>query len=191
MTYWQAFGGILRAGFVAFGRQLFAVVTLTMIGWLFLNYRGLDWVSELQNENAKAPYTSVVPTFLIWSFLVTAIGCAFTNGRAVNVTAERVRHAARVMVPSNAVLAIKVLFAQCAVAAVVLAVLSSAPPPFPLIEFGQSIGWARLIQLLWSALCSLGVATFGSTGHAAYPALRWFNLAEALIAMRRDLAAAS
>src|SRR5689334_9352756 len=89
IRYSQALSGPLNAGFVAYGRQLFAVITLTVIGWVLLNYHSQDLALAVRNEDAKTSYVTAVTTFLVWSFLITAISCALASGRAIDTNTQR------------------------------------------------------------------------------------------------------
>jgi len=81
IRYWQALSGPLNAGFVAYGRQLFAVITLTVIGWVLLNYHSQDLALAVRNEDAKTSYVTAVATFLVWSFLNVLISGGMRSAR--------------------------------------------------------------------------------------------------------------
>src|SRR5690348_14440874 len=89
IKYRKALSGLLNAGFVAYGRQLFAVITLTVIGWVLLNYHSQDLALAVRNEDAKTSYVTAVTTFLVWSFLITAVSCALASGRAIDTNTQR------------------------------------------------------------------------------------------------------
>lgn len=66
-----------------------------MIGWVLLNYHSQDLALAVRNEDARISYVTAVTTFLVWSFLITAISCALTSGRAIDTTAERIHNVAQ------------------------------------------------------------------------------------------------
>lgn len=110
-------------------------------------------------------------SFLTWAYLVTAIGFAFTKGRFVETTAERIRQAARAMHPAAPALVIKILLSQCLLCAIGSAVISLSIPPDFLIALARKMGYANFATLIWPAVFSLGISGFGATAHAAQIAL--------------------
>jgi hypothetical protein len=155
---------------VAMILQLAAIITITVIAMLIMDDGFPKQVSSI-NQAASNPITGFGAPVLTWAYLLTAIGLAFTSGRFVDTTAQRIRHAARVMHPTNPALIIMMLFSQCLLCAIGSAVISLSIPPDFLIMLVRKMGYANFAPLIWPAVFSLGISGFGATAHAAKIAL--------------------
>lgn len=167
MNYWKSIRELFLAGLVAGGRQAFAIL------WLIVTVRIL-----LRNScgtfscDSRATLLGDGVPLLAWSFLLTAMGCALTRDRSVDITADRMRLASQNMMPSSPTAASKILFTQCSIAAAALAVTGLIDPPILMSKVWCSTECGWLIRVAWAALFSLVAATFGASAHAAYRALR-------------------
>jgi hypothetical protein len=69
---------LLRAGLVASGCQLGSVVIVTLLA-LFLISHGIILQSTLATTDSDSFWISASP-FLIWAYLITAVGWTLTGG---------------------------------------------------------------------------------------------------------------
>src|ERR1700722_18696750 len=80
---------LLRAGFVASGCQLGSVVFVTLLA-LFLAAHGFILQSTLATTDSESFWISISP-FLIWAYLLTAVGWALTGGQFIERTVAHFR----------------------------------------------------------------------------------------------------
>jgi hypothetical protein len=138
------------------------VVAITLLVILFAEYRD----NNFSTPNPDPPFSVV--SLLQLTYLACAAGVALTKHRYVTLTSTRIRHASRLMSASEpnraaGTIAICLGFASIGCAGYVL-----QPPPAIL----ASVDWrisphAAAVPVLWSALMSVCVASFGSNAHAA------------------------
>lgn len=162
---------LFQAGIVAISLQLVAIITITVAAGLASRGGFFPLFPSATNRFTDNPILIFGAPFLTWAYSLIAIGFAFTRGRFVDVTAEHIRRAARAMRPADLTKIIRILFSQFLLCAVGSAIIGLALPPDILVVWGREAGWSSLGPLLWSAACSLGVAGFGATAHAAYRAI--------------------
>lgn len=166
MKRWKLVQELFLAGRVAAGRQLIAILLLT-IGVRVL----LTNACSTSTCDSKAMLLDVGVPLLAWSFLLTAMGCALTHDSFVDITAERMRRASQNMRPSSPKFASRLLLTRCSIAAAALAVAGLTGPPVLVNGVWCRAECGRFIQIVWPAVFSIGVATFGASAHAAYRAL--------------------
>ena len=167
MKHWKSIRELFLAGLVSAGRQLIAILLLTVTVRVVL--ANWCWTS---NCDSRGTLLGVGVPLLAWAYLLTAIGCALTHDRFVDMTADRMRLASRNMRAWSPTFASRVLFVQCSIAAATLAATGLTVPPILMSKVWCSADCGWLIQILWAALFSVGAATFGASAHAAYRALK-------------------
>ena len=121
------------------------------------------------NAPGRDPALSVV-SLLPLIYVVLAAAVALTERRYVTLTSTRIRHASRLMSPSEpdrtaGTLAICLFFASIGCASLAL-----QPPPAILVSMNWHLGPHAAAPILWSALISVCVAGFGANAHAAVDA---------------------
>jgi hypothetical protein len=134
------------------------VVTPLMI--LFAQYRDND------GSAAGDPASSII-TLLPLIYVMFATGVALTKHRYLTLTTTRIRHSSRLMSSSEperaaGTIAICFLFASIGCASFAL-----QPPPAFLVATNWHLGSYAAAPILWSALMSVAVASFGANSHAA------------------------
>ena len=145
---------LLQAGLVAAGRQLLAVAVITVVISIF----------ESDQRVQCLPLDS---PFLQFAYLLTAIGLALSNDRFIDVTADRIRRASRIMNAVKPEEVSKRLGVQLAITAILLGVITVREPPDFLLAAGQYLGSACGAVIGWAGSMSVGVACFGASAHAA------------------------
>ncbi|WP_426440310.1 hypothetical protein [Bradyrhizobium genosp. P] len=129
--------------------------------------------AQYRDDNAIAsgrdPALSVI-SLLPLIYVVLAAGIALTKHRYVTLTSARIRYASRLVSPSDpdrlsGTLAICFFFASIGCASFAL-----QPPPAILIAMNWHLGSQAAAPLLWPALMSVCVASFGANAHAAVDA---------------------
>jgi hypothetical protein len=108
-----------------------------------------------------------VTSFLQITYLLIALGLAFTNNRFVDSTAAYIRVASRQMNPLEPNLAANALLICLWFTAIGLAGLTLGPPPSFLNELRWDFGPFEAVPINWSAMTSVGVAAFGANALAA------------------------
>jgi hypothetical protein len=63
------------------------------------------------------------------------------------------------------------LVAQFGLAAILFAVFALQAPPNAIISVSQYFGFPGAASIIWTAVMSVGVASFGATAHAAVKAI--------------------
>ena len=100
-------------------------------------------------------------------YLLTAVGEAATRHRFVDLTAERIRRASRLMNSSDPGRASNILMISLWFAAMGFAAVSLGPPPSFLTEHGWHLSYFDAAPIIWSGMMSIGVASFGANAQAA------------------------
>jgi hypothetical protein len=144
--------------------QTAIVFAITPLVILFAQYRDDD-----TSASGRDPAFSVI-SLLPLIYVVLAAGVALTKHRYVALTSTRIRHASRLMSSSEpdratGTLAICFFFASIGCASFAL-----QPPPAILVAMNWHLGPHAAAPMLWSALMSVCVASFGANAHAAVDA---------------------
>lgn len=137
---------------------------MTPLVIVFAQYRDDD-----SNAPGRDPALSVV-SLLPLIYVVFAAGVALTKHRYVTLTSTRIRHASRLMSSSEpdratGTLAICLFFASMGCASLAL-----QPPPAILMAMNWHLGPHAAGPMLWAALMSVCMASFGANAHAAVDA---------------------
>jgi hypothetical protein len=137
---------------------------MTPLIFLFAQYR-----DDGSSTSSRAPMLSVV-SLLPLIYVVLAAGVALTKHRYVTLASTRIHHASRLMSTSEpdrtaSTLAICLFFASIGCASLAL-----QPPPGILVSMTWHLGPHAAAPILWSALLSVCVASFGANAHAAVDA---------------------
>ncbi len=170
LRYWRRMLELFQAGLVAAALQLLTVVIVTAIVWPLSKKQVVEWLPGFVSFHSASPV--MVFSFLAWAYVLTALGFAFTRGRVINVTAERIRAAALLVHPRDPTDVAKALFVQSLITAVVLVILGLAVPFESPANLIPGVGFGLLRALAWPAGLSVGVAGFGAIAHAARHAFR-------------------
>lgn len=157
---------LLQAGLVAAGRQLVAVLIITLLASLLTSHDFAIQDAPAMSSGTEGSFISL-SQLLIWTYLLFAVGFALTNDRSIGLTAIRIRHASRLMrfVPPGH--ASRTLVAQFGIAAVAFAIFALRTPPESLIEGTRYLGHTGAASIAWAGIMSVGVAYFGASAHAA------------------------
>jgi hypothetical protein len=157
---------LLQASFIAAGLQVVLVVAITSVVILLAEYRE----NEFSLHAPDLPFSAV--SFLQLTYLAFAAGVALTKNRYVALTTARIRLGSRLMSasePGRAAGTIAICFGFASVGCAAYVLQTPA-------EFTATLDWHIGPQItgapvLWSALMSVGVASFGSIAHAASDAI--------------------
>jgi hypothetical protein len=134
---------------------------ITPLAILFAQYRDND--SSVSDRDPAVSLISLLPLI----YVVFAAGVALTKHRYVTLTTTRIRYASHLMSPSEpdrlaGTLAICLFLASLGCASFAL-----QPPPDILVAMNWHLGPHAVAPILWSALASVCVASFGANAHAA------------------------
>jgi hypothetical protein len=137
---------------------------ITPLVLLFAQYRDND--SSASDRDPASSVISLLPLI----YVVLAAGVALTKDRYLKLTTTRIRYASRLMSSSEperaaGTIAICLLFASIGCASFAL-----QPPPASLVSMNWHLGAHVTAPILWSALMSICVASFGANAHAAVDA---------------------
>ncbi len=121
------------------------------------------------NVSGRDPAFSMV-SLLPLIYVVFAAGVALTKHRYVTLTSTRIRHASRLMLTSEPDRTARTLAICLIFASVGCASLALQPPPAILVSMNWHLGSHAAAPILWSALLSVCVASFGANAHAAVDA---------------------
>jgi hypothetical protein len=99
-------------------------------------------------------------------YLLTALGVALTRHRLVDLAADRVRHASRLMNRSDPDRAANTLMVSLWFMAMGFGAVTLSSPP-SLTEQGWHLGNFDAAPIIWSGMMSIGVASFGANAQAA------------------------
>jgi hypothetical protein len=158
---------LFQAGAIAAGIQCVMIAVLSPLVILYGQY---------QIEDLKVPNTDMMTldamSWLQLAYLVIAVGLASTKHRFVDVTAMRIRGASRRLHPSGANHTVDTLLVCLLMAAIGFAALTLRSPPAFLTGFGWHFGASDAAPIIWSAIMSVGVASFGANAHATAQAAR-------------------
>jgi hypothetical protein len=99
-------------------------------------------------------------------YLLTALGVALTRHRLVDLAADRVRHATRLMNRSDPDRAANTLMVSLWFMAMGFGAVTLGSPP-SLTEQGWHLGNFDAAPIIWSGMMSIGVASFGANAQAA------------------------
>jgi hypothetical protein len=152
---------LLHAGIVAVGRQLTAVIVISLILFLATPVNETFWLSATP--------------FLTWGYLLMATGFALTSDQSIDLTVIRIYRGSYLMQLVAPKHALKALVAQFGVAAVLFAILGLRPPPQSIIVVVQYLGCGSAASVIWPAVMSIGVACFGASAHATVRAIEIDN----------------
>ena len=153
---------LFQAGVIAACLQSIAIILATL---LILSY------AHHQIENLQVPADDPVVQSLIpllqLVYLVTAVGVAATRHRFVDLTAERIPRASRLMHHSYPDRAANTLMISLWFTAMGFAAVTLGSPPSLLTEQGWHLGYFDAAPIIWSGMMSIGVASFGANAQAA------------------------
>ena len=161
---------LLQAGLLAAQHQLALVIVITILSLIanhIMTYQ--DGSAGLIDVQA---FWESAWTFLNWAYLVAAVGLAITSGEHIDETAESMKQAARSGRLGRSELVLECLLAQSGICSVMFAVVMLWGAPSPLVDTARHFGFASAAPVIWAALMSIGVASFGATAQAAYKAIK-------------------
>jgi hypothetical protein len=154
---------LFRAGLVASGCQLGSVVIVTLLA-LLLGSHGIILQSTLATADPESFWIAISP-FLIWAYLLIAVGWALTGGQFIERT---IVHFRSTFYSGDE--ALTALVVQLCIPAILLIALALGPPPDSLVEAASYFGNAAIASVVWGATISIAVAFCGATAHAAQKA---------------------
>jgi hypothetical protein len=151
---------LLRAGVVASGCQLGSVVIVTLLAHFSVSH-GINLQSTPATTDSESFWISITP-FLIWAYLLTAVGWALTGGQFIERTVDHFRST---FSPRDE--ALTALVVQLVIPAILLVTLALESPPDFIVEAAGYFGYAAIASVVWGAAISIAVAFCGATAHAA------------------------
>ncbi len=160
---------LLQAGLVAAGRQLAAVMIVTLFLSRLTSY-GLIGRDALTTCNGIEAFGMSTPR-LTWAYLLVATGLALSRSQSIDLTAERLRHASHLMRLARPEHTLMALVVQLGLSTILFAVFTLRTPPEPLTDVASYFGCASAASVIWAAAMSIGVACFGASTHATLRAL--------------------
>jgi hypothetical protein len=118
-------------------------------------------------SQAPQPSGEKMYALLNWSFLIVAVGLSLTTTRFLDETVANMEWASR-----RSGIPLPPLIGVLSLATIGFLVLGLRPPPEILQHVTKSLLGHSAGLLVWPALMSVGLATFGSATHAALRAER-------------------
>jgi hypothetical protein len=160
---------LLHAGIIAGRRQLIALLVLT---FTLLVITPKDHIAQNSSATSKLEILSLsaMRLFTLAAVLV-ALGLALTSSRSIDITTSRIQRGSSFMRLGPPQHILMILVAQFGLAAILLAVLAVQAPPNAVISVGHFFGFPGAVSIIWTAVMSVGVASFGATAHAAFKAI--------------------
>jgi hypothetical protein len=128
---------------------------------LFAQYRDND-----SSVSGRDPAVSLI-SFLPLIYVAFAAGVALTKHRYVTLTTTRIRRASHLRSSSEPDRLAGTLAICLFLASLGCASLALQPPPDILVAMNWHVGPYAAAPILWSALMSVCVASFGANAHAA------------------------
>jgi hypothetical protein len=153
---------LFQAGVIAALMQCIAILLATLLIFVYAHHR----VENLQVPADDPTFLSLIPLLQL-IYLVAAVGVAATRHRFVDLTAERIHRASRLMNHSDPDRAANTLMVSLWFAAMGFAAATLGPPPSFLTEQGWHLGPFDAAPIIWSGMMSIGVASFGANAQAA------------------------
>ena len=153
---------LFQAGVTAAWMQCLAILLATLLILSYAHHR----IETLQVQADDPAVQSLIPLLQL-IYLLTAVGVAATRHRFVDLTAERIRRASRLMNPSDPDRAANTLMISLWFAAMGFAAVTLGPPPSFLTEHGWHLSYFDAAPIIWSGMTSIGVASFGANAQAA------------------------
>jgi hypothetical protein len=158
---------LFQAGVIAAGIHCVVIAVLSAVVIFYGQYQ----IEDLKVPNPDT-MTLDATSWLQLAYLVIAVGLASTKHRFVDVTARHIRDASRRLHPSGPDHAVDTLLVCLLMAAIGFAALTLRSPPAFLTGFGWRFGASDAAPIIWSAIMSVGVASFGANAHATAQAAR-------------------
>ena len=162
---------LLQAGLVAAGRQLIAVVIVTLLASRLASH---DLIVQGASTSSGTEATGI-SALLICIYLLVATGLALTKSQSVELTAAWIGHACSRMRLARPEVALMTLVLQLGISAIAFAIFALRTPPEPLIDAATYFGFVSVVPIIWAATMSVGVAFFGASTHAALKALKTYR----------------
>lgn len=134
---------------------------MTPLVILFAQYRDNDF-----SASGRDPAVSLI-SLLPLIYVVLAAGVALTKHRYARSTTTRIRHASHLKSSSEPDRLAGTLAICLFLASLGCASLALQPPPAILVAMNWHFGPHAAAPLLWSALMSVCVASFGANAYAA------------------------
>lgn len=160
---------LLHAGIVAGRRQLVALVVLTSILLVITPKEHIAQNLSVTSKPEILPLSAM--RLFTWAAVLVALGLALTSSRSIDITTSRIQRGSRFLRlgPSQHIL--MTLVVQFGLAAIPLAILALQAPPNAIISVGHHFGFPGAVSIIWTAVVSVGVASFGATAHAGVRAI--------------------
>jgi hypothetical protein len=163
---------LLHAAFVTASLQLVAIVIVTLCVLLFAP-RDMNCPAAPATVEACDSWNAT-SLFLIWTYLLIAIGLALTRNRSIEITANRIRNAFSLTALAGREQTLMSLVVQPIACAIALAVVALQSPPGLVLWAVSHFGPTYAAPIIWGAAMSVGVASAGAVAHAALKALyKW------------------
>ena len=158
-----------QAGIVAARRQLIAVLLVIFTLSLLTSY-DLIGQGALDVDSDDEGLCTSLSQFLKWTFVIVALGLAWTSTPSVNLSAHRIRRAFRIMRRIPVEHASRVLAFQLGLATLILVAFTVRMPPEALIGIARYLGYGCAASIGWAGTISISVSYFGACTHAVLKA---------------------
>ena len=142
--------------------QCVAILLATLLIFSYAHHK----IEDLRIPADDPAIQSLIPLLQL-IYLATAVGVAATRHRFIDLTAERIRHASRLMSRSDPDSAADTLMILLWFTAFGFTALTLGSPPSFLTELGWHLGYFNAAPIVWPAVMSIGVASFGADAQAA------------------------
>ena len=153
---------LFQAGIIAALMQGIAILLATLLVFSYEHHR----IENLKVFADDPTVLSLIPLLQL-IYLFTAFGVALTRHRFVDLTADRIWRASRLMNRSDPDRAANTLTVSLWFAAMGFGAVTLSSPPSLLTEQGWHLGNFDAAPIIWSGMMSIGAASFGANAQAA------------------------
>ena len=161
---------LFQAGLVAACIQSTAAGTVTFAVFLAVQHKVIVATSSNMGVDAGSEMNSLLP-LLQGIYVLIALGVSLTDNRFVDFTAARIRHASRLMCPTEPDHATKSLLTLLTLGSIGFSLLALRPPPHMLFAAVGHFGTGWVASAAWSGMMSVAAAAFGANAQATRKAL--------------------
>jgi hypothetical protein len=159
---------LARAGYVAAGRQFAAVLLIALAVVTLIEIRMVGAGHPMEAFHTE----SQLSLFFAYADILAAIAVISTCNQSILQTADALRHASRLMYPTDPSRAADILQSLLWITAAGFAIMTVKPPPSALAGICNEIGLCWGVRAGWPGVMSICMAAFGANARAATRASR-------------------
>jgi hypothetical protein len=159
---------LIRAGYVAGGRQFAAVLLIALAVVMLIKIRTVGAGHPMQAVQTG----NQLSLFFAYADILAAIAVISTCNQSILQTADALRRASRLIYPTDPSRAADILQSLLWVTAAGFAIMTLKPPPSVLAGICNELGLCWVVRVGWPGIMSICMAAFGANARAASRASR-------------------